>query len=74
MTIFKLNIICPACKAEKLLPFPKSIIKPANNLSTSFIVKGLVCEHEFQVLIDKDYTIHGYQLVDVEFETTNNKD
>jgi len=74
MTIFKLNIICPVCKAEKLLSFPKSIIKQTNDLSTSFIVKGLVYEHQFQVLIDKDYTIRSYQLVDYEFEKTNKKD
>ena len=64
MTMTKLKIICPVCKAEKLLEFPKSIFEKANEHSTIFFPMGLVCEHRFQALIDEDRMIRGYQIIE----------
>ena len=64
----KIQFICPVCKAEKALQFPKSVITQAKGLSTMSIASGLVCEHQFQAFVDKNYMVRGYQRVDFEFE------
>ena len=64
----KIQFICPVCKAEKVLQFPKSVITQAKGLSTMSIASGLVCEHQFQAFVDKNYMVRGYQRVDFEFE------
>ena len=66
----KIQFICPVCKSEKALDFPKSVISNAKGLTTMSIAKGLVCEHQFQAFVDKNYIVRGYQRVDFEFETT----
>ena len=64
----KIQFICPVCKAEKALQFPKSVITQAKGLSTLSIASGLVCEHQFQAFVDKNCAVRGYQRVDFEFE------
>jgi len=64
----KIQFICPVCKAEKVLQFPKSVITQAKGLSTMSIARGLVCEHQFQAFVDKNYMVRGYQRVDFEFD------
>jgi len=63
-----IKFICPVCKAEKALQFPKSVITQAKGLSTMSIARGLVCEHQFQAFVDKNCAVRGYQRVDFEFE------
>jgi len=63
-----IKFICPVCKAEKVLQFPKSVITQAKGLSTMSIARGLVCEHQFQAFVDKNCAVRGYQRVDFEFE------
>ena len=69
----KIQFICPVCKSEKALDFPKSVITNAKGLTTMSIAKGLVCEHQFQAFVDKNKMVRGYQRVDFEFETTRPK-
>ncbi|MBY8989162.1 MAG: hypothetical protein KGD58_00265 [Candidatus Lokiarchaeota archaeon] len=66
----KIQFICPVCKSEKALDFPKSVITNAKGLTTMSIAKGLVCKHQFQAFVDKNYMVRGYQRVDFEFEKT----
>ncbi len=63
-----IQFICPVCKSEKNLQFPKSIINKANGLTTTSIARGLVCGHQFQAFVDKNFMVRGYQRVDFEFE------
>lgn len=70
----KIQFICPVCKSEKALDFPKSVINNAKGLTTMSIAKGLVCEHQFQAFVDKNYMVRGYQRVDFEFEKTKTKE
>ena len=65
-----ITFICPICKSEKVLQFPKSVIAQAKGLTTMSIAKGLVCNHQFQAFVDKNYMVRGYQRVDFEFEKT----
>ncbi|MFX0080514.1 MAG: hypothetical protein ACFE94_02065 [Candidatus Hodarchaeota archaeon] len=64
----KIRFVCPVCKSEKVLYFPKSVITQSKGLSTMSIASGLVCEHQFQAFVDKNYVVRGYQRVDFEFE------
>ncbi len=58
------KIVCPICKLNKVMKFPKSVI----NKATISLPKGLVCDHHFQAFIDKNFAVRGYQKVDFEFE------
>ncbi|MFX1426875.1 MAG: hypothetical protein ACFFBE_10515 [Promethearchaeota archaeon] len=69
-----ITFICPVCKSEKALQFPKSIIAEAKGLTTMSIAKGLVCGHQFQAFVDKNYMVRGYQRVDFEFEKVKTVD
>ncbi len=55
-------------KSKKVLKVPKSVINQAKQLTTMSIAKGLVCEHQFQAFVDKNFNVRGYQKVDFEFE------
>jgi len=68
MAINKLKFICPVCNSEKLLEVPISNITQTKDLVTIFIPRGLICDHQFQALIDKNFMVHGYQLVNHEYE------
>jgi hypothetical protein len=69
-----IHFICPICKSEKGLHFPKSVITQAKGLTTMSIARGLVCDHQFQAFVDKNFAVRGYQRVDFEFEKTEIKE
>ena len=69
----KVLTICPICKSKKDLDLPESIVNQASNIATISIPKGLVCEHHFQMFVDKNFHVRGYQKVDLEIEI-NSKD
>ena len=61
-------VICPVCKQNKRISIPQYIIDNAKNVVTFSIPKKLVCEHHFQVFVDKNLAVRGYQMVDYEFD------
>jgi hypothetical protein len=65
-----IQFICPVCKSKKSLQFPRSIVDKAKGLTTMSIARGLVCVHQFQAFVDKNFVVRGYQRVDFEFEKT----
>jgi hypothetical protein len=65
--------ICPICKSKKDLDLPISIVNQASNIATISLPKGLVCSHHFQMFVDKNFHVRGYQKVDLEIEI-NRKD
>jgi hypothetical protein len=67
----KIQFMCPVCKSKKVLKVPKSVINQAKQLTTMSIAKGLVCDHQFQAFVDKNFNVRGYQKVDFEFENKN---
>ena len=60
--------ICPICKTKKNVDLPISIVNQASNIATISIPKGLVCSHHFQMFVDKNFHVRGYQKVDLEIE------
>ncbi|MFW9896437.1 MAG: hypothetical protein ACFFD7_11580, partial [Candidatus Thorarchaeota archaeon] len=74
-----LQVKCPKCEALKSLKIPIKIVDQTQNLTRINIPKGMICEHSFQVLIDKSFSIKRYQLVDydvqkMEFLKDNNEE
>ncbi len=69
----KIQFICPVCKSQKNLQVPRSIVNKANGLTTMSIARGLVCEHQFQAFVDKNFMVRGYQRVNFEFEKIKTK-
>lgn len=70
----KVEFICPVCKSKKLLEIPNSVIAEAKKLTTMSIARGLVCDHQFQAFVDKQFQVRGYQRVDFEFENKLNQE
>lgn len=69
----KVPTICPICKSKKELDLPASIVNQASNIATISLPKGLVCDHHFQMFVDKNFHVRGYQKVDLEIKI-NSKD
>ena len=61
----KVKIVCPICKKEKELFIPLNSIKTSKTLTTVSIPPDFCCEHHFQVYLDKNFHIRGYQKVDI---------
>jgi len=66
----KVEVVCPICKTRDLIGIPEREIKKSSHLTTVSIQKGLICPHHFQIFIDRNLQIRGYQKVD--FELTKN--
>lgn len=67
------TVICPICKSKRDITVPVSIINQTG-LTTVSIPKDLVCKHHFQVFIDKQFKVRGYQKVDLDLALNKNKD
>jgi len=69
----KIRVICPICKTSDLIGIPRSRLNKNSNLNTISIHKGLICPHHFQVFIDNNFQVRGYQKVDLELNNENSK-
>ncbi len=70
----KVEFICPVCKSKKLLEIPNFVIAESKYLTTISIAKGLVCKHQFQAFVDKQFQVRGYQRVDFTFDNKLNQE
>lgn len=68
------QVICPVCKAQNTVRIPKSVINQASQLTTVSVPKGEICQHHFQLFIDKNFKIRGYQKVDFQLDSENDKE
>ena len=68
----EIKVICPICKASKLINIKKSIIKQSSQLTTISIPEGKVCPHHFQAFVDKNFKVRAYQKIDYTYESINN--
>jgi hypothetical protein len=65
----KIHVVCPHCSKSKYIQIPESIINESRSVTTISIPMNYVCEHSFQVFIDKHFVVRGYQRVD--FDISN---
>ena len=68
-----IEVICPVCKSKKIIQIPKSIINQASQLTTISVPKDKVCQHHFQLFLDKNFSIRGYQKVDFQLNPGKTK-
>ncbi len=66
-----IEVICPVCKSKDVIQIPKSVINNATQLTTVSVPKGKICQHHFQLFLDKNFAIRGYQKVD--FQINNDQ-
>ncbi|MFX1312512.1 MAG: hypothetical protein ACFFHD_07845 [Promethearchaeota archaeon] len=59
-------IQCPLCNQKKILKIPFQIINQNKQLTTVSVPSELVCKHTFQLFVDKNFKVRGYQKVDFE--------
>ena len=59
-----IKVSCPICNSIKEIDIPLEIINESKHLTTVSISRGMICEHHFQLFIDKNFAIRGYQKVD----------
>ena len=71
ITTKKIEVTCPICKTRDLIGIPEKQIKKSSHLTTVSIQKGLICPHHFQLFIDRNMKIRGYQKVDFELTQDN---
>lgn len=69
----KIQIICPICKTRDIIGIPVIRQNEKTRLTTISIHKGLICPHHFQIFVDKNLQIRGYQKVDLELHQENSK-
>lgn len=61
-----LKIICPKCETQRALKISTKIINQSQNDTTINIPKDIVCEHSFQIIVDRRFNIKRYQVIDSE--------
>lgn len=62
----EIEIICPTCSTKKYIKIPSKIDAKGKGIYTISIPVGIICDHSFQVYLDKHQWIRGYQKVDLE--------
>jgi len=66
------QVICPVCKSKDVIQIPKSVINNATQLTTISIPKDKICPHHFQLFLDKNFAIRGYQKEDFQLNRDKN--
>ena len=59
-----IQVRCPICGIQKVLKIPTNLINPSLNFSIISIPKDYLCEHNFEILLDKSFVIKKYQFGD----------
>lgn len=59
-------VVCPRCQKTGLVQIPTEIIQDSKSLSIVLIRAGVTCDHAYQVFLDKQYKVRGYQKTDYE--------
>jgi hypothetical protein len=67
------EVICPVCKLKDVIQIPKSVISNARQLTTVSVPKGKICQHHFQLFLDKNFAIRGYQKVDFQLNNVERR-
>lgn len=65
----RLRISCPKCKKERIINVPAKIVNQSEHLTAISVPINFICNHSFQVFIDKNFHVRAYQNAD--FEISN---
>jgi hypothetical protein len=59
----KIHVVCPICSKSRRLPISKGIFDIDEGALLKFpIKKGVICEHEFLILVDYNFSIRDYEV------------
>ncbi|TFF89692.1 MAG: hypothetical protein EU548_06815 [Promethearchaeota archaeon] len=64
----EVSVTCPICKIKFKILVPVTVINGSKQLTTVSIPANKGCEHHYQVFLDKNFVVRGYQKVDYEFD------
>ena len=66
-------VICPHtnCKKKGDIRVSKNTIGNNDKLTIVNVPKDLVCQHSFEILIDKEFKVQGYKTGDTELIDSN---
>ena len=67
----KVLVKCPICKTQKEIEIPENIINRSKQLTAISINHNSVCEHSFQVFVDKNFKVRGTQKLAYEINGEN---
>ncbi len=59
-------VICPLCEKRGEVLIPEGVIQENKGTSTVLVRAGVTCNHSYQVFLDKNCTVRGYQRTDYE--------
>ncbi len=59
---------CPICAKSAYLTINSKAFLNTDNLTTISVPKNIICPHHFQVFVDKNYKVRGYQKVDFQIK------
>ncbi|MHA1147819.1 MAG: hypothetical protein ACTSR8_06200 [Promethearchaeota archaeon] len=59
-----IRVRCPTCGTQKVIKLSTSLINQDKPITVISIPTGKICEHHFQIFMDKNFTIRSYQKVD----------
>ncbi len=59
-------VVCPRCQKTGLVQIPTEVIQDNKGVSTVLIRNGVTCNHTYQVFLDKNCKVRGYQRTDYE--------
>jgi len=68
------SVLCPICKIRQKILIPITVINEKKPLTTVSIPRDLTCEHHYQIFIDKNFIVRGYQTVDFEYHSEQIED
>lgn len=67
----RIRVICPVCEKSEYLEVLISVLKSSGKgLTTILIPDNTVCSHSFQIFVDKNGAVRGYETPDYELKFT----
>lgn len=71
----RVRVVCPVCDKSEYLEVLVSVLKSSGKgLTTILIPDNTVCSHSFQIFVDKNGAVRGYETPDFELKFTPSQD
>jgi hypothetical protein len=62
----KILVVCPLCEKRGEIQVPEEVLIEKKGSSVILVRSGITCTHSYQVFVDKNCTVRGYQRTDYE--------
>lgn len=71
----KVRVVCPKCSKSDYIKIDKGTLKKSGKgLTTILIPDETICDHSFQIFVDKNGAVRGYETPDFELKFTPGED